>query len=65
VFDEATSALDSETEAQIHNEWQRVLKGRTAIVITHRQSAVMLCDRVVTLENRWCQKKQKGEEAHV
>jgi len=50
VFDEATSALDSETEEQIHSEWQNVLKGRTAIVITHRQSAVLLCDRAYVLE---------------
>lgn len=51
IFDEATASLDKETEAQIHENWKQVLEGRTAIVIAHRQSAVMLCDRVVIMEN--------------
>lgn len=51
IFDEATSALDSDTENEIHEAWNKVLKGRTAIVISHRQSAVMLCDRQVELES--------------
>ncbi len=51
IFDEATSALDMETEKQIHEEWKKVLTDRTAIVIAHRQSSVMLCDRVAILED--------------
>ena len=49
IFDEATASLDRKTEAQIHEAWAKVLQGRTAIVISHRQSSVMLCDRAVTL----------------
>lgn len=49
IFDEATASLDNETEAQIHKAWRQVLKGRTAIVIAHRQSSVMLCDRAALL----------------
>lgn len=51
IFDEATASLDKETEAQIHENWKHVLEGRTAIVIAHRQSAVMLCDRVALMEH--------------
>ena len=51
IFDEATASLDNETEAQIHRAWENVLKGRTAIVIAHRQSSVMLCDRAAILSN--------------
>lgn len=51
IFDEATSSLDSETEKQIHEAWEAVLKGRTSIIIAHRQSSVMLCDRAVIMEN--------------
>ena len=49
VFDEATASLDTETEEQIHGAWKEVLKDRTSIIIAHRQSSVMLCDRVVIL----------------
>ena len=49
VFDEATASLDIETEEQIHGAWKEVLKNRTSIIIAHRQSSVMLCDRVVIL----------------
>lgn len=51
IFDEATSALDSETEEEIHRAWKKALAGKTAIIISHRQSSVMLCDRVVVLEH--------------
>ena len=51
IFDEATSALDSETESAIHQAWRKVLTGKTALVIAHRQSSVMLCDRCTILEN--------------
>lgn len=50
IFDEATSSLDSETEQQIHEAWEAVLKGRTSIIIAHRQSSVMLCDRAAIME---------------
>lgn len=51
VFDEATASLDNETEAQIHEAWKKVLEGRTAIIIAHRQSSVMLCDRVAMMRD--------------
>ena len=50
IFDEATSALDAETEQSIHNAWKKVLTGRTAIIITHRESTLSYCDRVFSLE---------------
>jgi len=51
IFDEATSALDKETEAKIHMAWKELLVGRTAIVISHRESSVLLCDKVMLLED--------------
>ena len=51
IFDEATSALDNETETAIHDAWSSVLAGRTSIIIAHRQSSVMLCDKAAILEN--------------
>lgn len=51
IFDEATSALDSETEEEIHRAWKSVLKNRTSIIISHRLSSVMLCEKVGIIEN--------------
>ncbi len=51
IFDEATSALDTETEEQIHKSWSSILSGITSIVIAHRLSSVMLCDKAVILED--------------
>lgn len=51
IFDEATSSLDSETEEAIHAAWKNVLARRTSIVIAHRQSSVMLCEKAAILEN--------------
>ena len=51
IFDEATSALDKKTEAVIHQAWNSILKGKNAIVITHRKEALKSCDRVLLLED--------------
>lgn len=51
VLDEATSALDSESEALIQSALERLMKGRTSIVIAHRLSTVASLDKIVVLEN--------------
>ena len=51
IFDEATASLDAETEEVIHSEWKKVLDQRTAIIISHRKTSLMLCNRIAVLEN--------------
>jgi ATP-binding cassette, subfamily B, bacterial len=51
IFDEATSALDEKTEKEILSTWNEVLESRTSIVIAHKQSAVMLCNRGGIIQN--------------
>lgn len=51
VLDEATSALDSRTENEIQKDLERLMKGRTSIVIAHRLSTVMKADIIVVMDN--------------
>jgi ATP-binding cassette subfamily B protein len=50
VLDEATSALDSRTEALIQEALERVMAGRTSLVIAHRLSTVLAADQILVLE---------------
>lgn len=47
IFDEATSAVDQYSENIIHHALQAVKKDTTIIIVTHRQSSLKLCDRVI------------------
>ena len=50
ILDEATSALDSRSERHVHEALDRLMHGRTTLVIAHRLSTVEHADRIVVLE---------------
>jgi ATP-binding cassette subfamily B protein len=50
ILDEATSALDSESEHLVQEALERLMQGRTVLVIAHRLSTVKDADRVAVIE---------------
>jgi subfamily B ATP-binding cassette protein MsbA len=51
ILDEATSALDTESEILVQEAIERLMAGRTSIVIAHRLSTVQHADRIVVIED--------------
>ncbi len=51
ILDEATSALDNESEALIQKTLENLKNKMTILIIAHRLSTVMSCDRLIALEN--------------
>jgi ATP-binding cassette, subfamily B, bacterial len=51
ILDDSTSAIDSATEDQIQRAINRVLEGRTTLLITHRLSQIRRADRILVLHH--------------
>ena len=51
VLDEATSNIDRPTEVLIEHALDRLLRGRTSIIIAHRLSTVRRADEILVVEN--------------
>ncbi|MDD3115004.1 MAG: type I secretion system permease/ATPase [Anaerovibrio sp.] len=50
IFDEATSALDYKSESIVMKNLDKIARGRTMLIIAHRLSTVMDCDKILVLD---------------
>lgn len=50
IFDEATNALDERNERIINETIKNTMSGCTVVLVSHRESAVQICDRVINLD---------------
>jgi len=50
LLDEATSALDAQSETLVKAALERLMQGRTTLVIAHRLATVLSCDRILVMD---------------
>lgn len=62
ILDEATAFADPDSEAEIQRALQKLVKGRTVLVIAHRPSAIRGADKIVVLEKGKIRAEGRHEE---
>ena len=50
ILDEATNALDPESEALVNANLMRIARGRTMMIVSHRLSSLVDCDRILVMD---------------
>ena len=51
ILDEPTAALDAEAEYQLFQRFREIVIGKTALLISHRFSTVLMADQILVLDD--------------
>jgi ABC-type multidrug transport system fused ATPase/permease subunit len=62
ILDEATSSLDSESERLVQEALEKLMEGRTSVVIAHRLATVRKADKIIVLEEGRIKEEGSHEE---
>ncbi|MEG0846897.1 MAG: ABC transporter ATP-binding protein [Niameybacter sp.] len=62
IMDEPTAALDPISEYEIYNKFKKIMKGKTAIMVSHRLSSCRLCDHIIVIDEGRVVEEGKHEE---
>jgi ATP-binding cassette subfamily B protein len=62
ILDDSTSAVDTETEALIRQALERLMQGRTTLIIAHRIQTVMNADLILVFDQGRIVQQGKHEE---
>jgi ATP-binding cassette, subfamily B, multidrug efflux pump len=63
ILDEATSSVDTETEFRVRDALNRMVEGRTSVVIAHRLSTVQRADKIIVMHKG--QVREMGSHQHL
>lgn len=62
IMDEPTAALDALAEAEIYEEFSRLIKGKTAVYISHRLASTKFCDHIALFDRQGLREYGTHEE---
>ncbi len=62
VLDEPTAAMDPLAEAELYSQFNQLVKGKTAIFISHRLASTRFCDRIILLKDGEIKESGSHEE---
>lgn len=51
ILDEATSSIDTRTEIQVQKAFEKLMEGRTSLIVAHRLSTIRTADRILVMKD--------------
>lgn len=62
VLDEATASIDTETEGLIQDAMEKLMEGRTTLMVAHRLSTIQYADNIIVLHKGWLREMGAHQE---